>query len=121
MSRTVSVKRKGNGLAYDVLIDDKPVDHVVSVSYSVNPNEMAIARMEVLSIDGFDADVDRVMVKFTPKTVYDAAKVLRMAFKDDVVLRDSLIASIDSVLNGRFVKDEKKLAEKIANRIIGIE
>ncbi len=92
-----------------------------SVDFRVAVDEVPAFTFETYGLPEIDVSGD-VQFSFTPETVQQAAVVLQNEFKNNAEFRSALVASVNSVL-----QDESSeylttnLAEKIADRIIGLE
>lgn len=118
----VKVVNKGDSwLGTEYYIDENKVNHVKNVDFHVGVDEVPTFTFETIGLPNIDMPGD-IQFSFTPETVQQAAVVLQNEFKNNAEFRSALIASVNNVL-----QDESSeylttgLAEKIADRIIGLE
>lgn len=102
-------------------IDGNKIDKVKSVDFRVAVDEVPTFTFETVGMPDIDMH-GQVLFSFTPKTVGDAAEVIRHEFKTHPESHKALVSSIESVLkelpeNGETWSFE--VAEMIAKRIIG--
>lgn len=121
-SQRVKIVNKGDSwLGTEYYIGDNKVNNVKSVDFRVAVDEVPVFTFETIGFSDIDMPGD-VRFHFTPETVQQAAVVLQNEFKSNLEFQRAFVASINSVL-----QDESSeylttdLAEKIADRIIGLE
>lgn len=104
-------------------IDGRKIEKVKGVDFHVAVDEFPTFEFEMFGFPDIDMH-GQVLFGFTPKTVEDAAEVIRHEFKTNPESHKALVSSIESVLKELPENGETwtfEIAEMIANRIIGIE
>lgn len=102
-------------------IDDVEVKLITGIESVIKPGQVPQFTFETVGMPDIDMH-GQVLFSFTPKTVGDAAEVIRHEFKTHPESHKALVSSIESVLkelpeNGETWSFE--VAEMIAKRIIG--
>lgn len=115
-------------------IGDKKIEHVKSVDFRVAVDEVPQFTFETMGLPDIDMSGD-IRFRFTPETVQQASIVLRNELIANKDLRGTFLTSMLSALdddfwNGRETAggqldigydDFKEAAERMLNRLIGIE
>ena len=120
--RVVNTKNMQDGrIGTECYINDHKVNEVRSVNFHASCDEIPVVQFETMGMPEIDMPGD-VKFSFAPKTIQEAAIVLRNEFMSNLESRQALISSIMSALKEMPEEIEmQKVAELIANRIVGSE
>ena len=134
LPRVKVVNPNESWLGTESYIDGKKIPNVRSVDFRVAVDEVPQFTFETLGLPEIDMAGD-VQFSFTPKTVQQAAVVLRNELLKRGVLYDSFLASMRSVIDDDFWNtretcgdaldigqaDFDEVAKLMLNRLIGLE
>lgn len=106
-----------------IFIGDCELKRVVSASYEQTAGTAPCFTFETMGFPNIEIDNADICFRFMPETIENAAKVLIHSFDTDKNLYDAFVASIESAIydDGTVydLGDQRILAKKIADRIIG--
>lgn len=103
-----------------IYVNDEEISNVVSIQYTADVDSIPRVILE-LNANGLQAPA-QALLSYTPQTLQEATKVLSSAYLTNAYFRASVISSIKSALNERWTGGTgDHLAEKIADRVFGLE
>jgi hypothetical protein len=104
----------------ECFIDDHKVKNVRSVDFHVGVDEIPTFEFETIGFPDIDMTGD-VRFEFTPETVQEEAAVLQHEVRINCEFYNAFIAGIEDLLRKDHFKSTSELAEKITDRIFGLE
>ena len=113
-------KSKDIPIPCQIFVNDEEISNVTKIEYVADTDSVPRVILE-LNANGLQAPA-QALLSYTPETLQEATKILSSEYLSNAYFRSAVVSSIRSVLNERWTGDSSdRLADKIADRIFGLE
>ena len=123
----IKVRSKGIGpIPTYITINGRPLNCVHAIDYHYTVDSIPEFTFKIHGIDEIEANNAIIRFEITPNSIIEAVKLIRHELLERGYLYDSFAASIESSikeqgLQGLPFQPAREIAEKILDRVIGIE